>query len=87
MRAKFKNDRAARVLWGDAYDAVPKSVFAVMAFYLAGGCVDSAEDFNLVRCRLIDEIEALSGQIIDKRQGDAAMKAMQKAFAVFEAAQ
>jgi len=81
VRRGTKNDHEARRLWGAAYDGIPKSVFAVMAYYLAGNSVDSAEDPAQVRARLLEEIDALSGQIIDKHQGDAALKAARKAFA------
>jgi hypothetical protein len=79
-----KNDHVARDLWGHAYDDIPKSVFAVMAFYLAGGCVDSAEDFNLVRARILEELDALTGQIIDEKQGKRCLKSAREAFLAAE---
>ena len=70
-----KSDAHARELWGSAYDSIPKSVFATMAYYLAGNCVDSAEDADQVDARLLEELEALTAQIIPERQGKAAIKA------------
>ena len=81
----FKNDQHARDVWGSAYDAIPKSVFATMAYYLAGSCVDSAEDREQVDERLLQELEALSGQIIPERQGRASIKALRAAIAQAEA--
>lgn len=79
-----KNDQVARDLFGHSYDAIPKSVFAVMAYYLAGNSVDSAEDDNQVRARILEELEALSGQILPERQGRAAIKAFKEACAAKE---
>lgn len=44
-------DDGARALWGPAYDRVPKSVFALVAWHLADGSVK----------RVVEEIESLKG--------------------------
>lgn len=80
----FKSDAHARRLFGDAYDAIPKSVFATMAYYLASVCSGSPDDRASVDARLLQELEALSGQIIPERQGNAAIKAFRAAIAAAE---
>lgn len=81
-----KSDQHARDNWGSAYDAIPKSVFATMAYYLAGACVDSAENQQQVHARILEELDALSDQIIDGRQGRAAIRAWKTAMLELERA-
>lgn len=74
----FKNDRAARELLGDAYDRIPKSVFAVAAYYLADACSDAGVGNDDAINRLRQEFEALGGQIIDPVQAKRAIAALDK---------
>jgi len=69
-----KNDLAAREHWGAAYDAVPKSVYAVLAWRLADRL---GEGEAVAIC--IEELEALGGQIIDARQASRAVKSIREA--------
>ncbi len=73
-----KNDSVARDLYGGAYDGIPKSVFAVVAWYLADACssVGVGNDGELERLK--DELKALRGQILDERQADVALAALCK---------
>lgn len=62
-----KHDLAARSCWGSAYDAIPKSVFALAAWHLANlasGLADApgeAEKMFLRECKAL----AASGIITD----------------------
>ncbi len=56
----MKNDQHAREHWGLAYDQIPKSVFATLAWHLANvasGCGDSP---GAAETRAIEELRALS---------------------------
>ena len=70
-----KNDSIARHLYGEAYDRIPKSVFAVMAWYLADACSDDGVGNDGELARLQDELKALRGQVLDERQADRALAA------------
>lgn len=72
----FKHDSHAREIWGDAYDAIPKSVFATLAHFLAARCADDREQIDAL---ILAELDALSGQIMPERQARAAIKAIRKA--------
>lgn len=74
-----KQDRAARELFGPAYDGIPKSVFAVAAYYLADACSDEGVGQGAALKRLREEIDALDGQIIDPVQAKRARAALAKA--------
>lgn len=67
-----KNDAAAREHWGVAYDQIPKSVFAVLAWRLA----DRLGAYPEGIC--IEELRALGNQIIDLKQADRAIKAIRE---------
>lgn len=70
MARGFKKDAEARYLWGAAYDAIPKSAFAVVAWHLANLCGDG-EAGGAVE-RFAEEVRALGlNDIID---GDQAAK-------------
>lgn len=71
------NDDIARNLYGPAYDKIPKSVFAVMAWYLADACSDAGVGNDGELLRLQDELKALRGQILDVRQANRALAALE----------
>lgn len=71
-----KDDTAARALLGDAYDRIPKSVFAVAAYYLADACSDAGVGNGQAIARLREEFECLSGQVIDPAQAKRAIAAL-----------
>ena len=76
---KFKDDSAARELFGPAYEGIPKSVFAVVSYYLADACSDEGVGAGAALKRLREEIDALDGQIIDPAQAKRALAALAKA--------
>lgn len=55
----FKNDMHARRAWGEAYDAIPKSAFALIAWHLANLCSESADAPGAAESRFAEEWEAL----------------------------
>ena len=75
-----KNDSAARELFGsDAYDRIPKSVFAVAAYYLADACSDAGVGNGQAIERLREEFRCLSEQVIDPAQAKRADAALARA--------
>lgn len=74
-----KDDHAARMLLGPAYDRIPKSVFAVAAYYLADACSDEGVGNDGAIKRLRKEFEALGGQVIEAAQAKRALAALAKA--------
>ena len=70
-----KRDEHARRAWGDAYDAIPKSVFALAAWHLANGSSESADADGAAEQRFIEELEALRHHMADG-QADRAIKAV-----------
>jgi hypothetical protein len=76
----FKQDRSARLAWGDAYDAIPKSVFALSAWHLANVASDSADASGAAERRMVEELVALrDGGHLPTEQADRAIKAIAKA--------
>jgi hypothetical protein len=72
-----KNDHAARALWGRAYDELPKSVFAVVAWYLADCASDEGVGHGGEVRRFIEELDAMkSNGILDAVQVDRALAAL-----------
>jgi hypothetical protein len=72
-----KNDQAARDHWGAAYDAIPKSVFAVAAWHLANVASETCDALGAAEGRFAEELEALAGSgILEPRQAKAALKAL-----------
>jgi hypothetical protein len=65
-----KNDNQARQHWGSvAYDAIPKSVFAVAAWHLANAASGTCDADGAAERAFLQELEALeANQLIDKRQ-------------------
>jgi len=71
-----KDDTCARHLWGDAYDAIPKSVFAACSYFLAQIC---SEEYGGEIARMIKEVEALGlNQIISDAQSRRCVSALRK---------
>lgn len=64
----FKSDSAARQHWGVAYDAIPKSAFALIAFHLANLAADEPDSFESISARLVEEADALSANGIMPEQ-------------------
>ena len=59
----------ARSYWGDAYDRIPKSVFATVAWHLANVASGTADTQGAAEQRFIDEVAALArADIIPERQ-------------------
>lgn len=84
----MKQDRSARLAWCEAYDAIPKSVFALAAWHLANVCSDSADADGAAERRMIEELEALrDGDHLPRAQADRAIKAIRTAIARAEARQ
>jgi hypothetical protein len=76
---RFKTDGHAKALWGDAYDAIPKSVWATMAWHLANIASDAPDVAGSAEARALAELDALGGQIIPERQAKAAIAAIRNA--------
>lgn len=71
----FKQDAAAKHAWGDAYSAIPKSVFALAAWHLANVASGEADVEGAAELRMIEELEALrDGGHLTKAQADRAIK-------------
>ena len=69
-----KNDASARMLWGQCYDSIPKSVFAVVAFYFLERC-----DGEVSLGELAKEIDTLAlNGIIDRKQANRCISAILK---------
>lgn len=73
----FKQDAAARRAWGEAFDSIPKSVFALAAWHLANVCSDCADAPGAAEARMIDELIALrDGGHLPAAQANRAIKAL-----------
>ena len=79
----FKQDRAARVAWGeDVYAALPKSVFALAAWHLANVASGTADVEGAAEQRMIEELIALrDGGHLPAAQADRAIKSIRAALA------
>lgn len=76
----FKKDLAAQAAWGEAYDAIPKSVFALAAWHLANLASGEADAHGAAARRFCDELCALMGSgILDAAQGKRAVAAVERA--------
>lgn len=72
----FKDDLAARRAWGSAYDAIPKSVFALLTFHLGLAAAGDGEVWDRIR----HELEVLrDGGHLAVAQANRAIKAMDAA--------
>lgn len=78
--AGSKSDDHARNLWGAAYDSIPKSVFATLAWHLAAQCNgESADDTDATFLKFYDELRVLGHNgIIPKSQVLAAIRSFEK---------
>ena len=79
----FKQDRAARLAWGEnVYAELPKSVFALAAWHLANVASGEADNAGAAEQRMIDELIALrDGGHLPKAQADRAIKSIRAALA------
>lgn len=76
----FKQDASARRAWGDAYAAIPKSVFAIAAWHLANVCSEAADMSGAAEARMIEGLRALrDGGHLPRVQADRAIKAIEAA--------
>lgn len=74
-----KNDQQAREHWGSAFDAIPKSVFAVAAWHLANVSSGTCDAPGAAEKRFLEELEALNASgILEDRQFKVAKRAMQE---------
>lgn len=65
-----KADSHARACWGEAYDNIPKSVFATVAWHLASVSGDSPGAF-------LEQLRALADNgTLPERQANACAKAL-----------
>ena len=60
MSRGFKNDSAAIAHWGNAYGAIPKSAFALIAYHLANLAAEQPDTFESVCARVVEEADALA---------------------------
>lgn len=75
--ATGNDDGVAREIWGSAYDAIPKSVFAVVAWYLADCASDEGVGNDGELRRFAEELEAMhSNGILGERQVKRAQRAL-----------
>jgi hypothetical protein len=75
-----KNDRHAKDHWGAAYDAIPKSVFATVAWHLAAIAGDNADDPDATVRRFLEELRVLGlNGLIPPQQVVATARAVEKA--------
>lgn len=73
-----KNDQHATETWGyDVYSAIPKSVWATVAWHLANVASGEADAPGAAERRLLDEISALAENgIIPAAQAERAKRAL-----------
>ena len=85
MNRGSKNDQHAKQHWGHVYDAIPKSVFATIAWHLANLASDKADTEGAAEMRFLEELKALvDGDIIPKSQGLSVVRAYEAAIAKVE---
>lgn len=76
----IKADVSARQAFGDTYDAIPKSAFALMAYHLANLCCDDPDTQSSILARLQEEADALvANSIMPERHAEALRSAIAKA--------
>lgn len=69
--------REAYAAWGEAFDAIPKSVWAVVAWHLANVASGEADADGAALARFREELDALiAAGIIPEAQGKRALKAL-----------
>ena len=73
----FKQDAAAKRAWGAAYDTIPKSVFALVAWHLANVHSGNADNPGAAEIAFAEELKVLAdGGHLPKRQAIAALRAI-----------
>lgn len=73
----MKHDGEARALFGPAYDSIPKSVFAILAYHFADRCGPTGADNDEAAATIIEEIGILAkGNIISAAQAKAAIRSL-----------
>jgi hypothetical protein len=81
----LKLDAHAAGHWGRAYDDIPKSVFATVAWHLANVASDSCDTPGAAEARFREELAALSlSGILPETQAKRAEAAVAKAIAAAE---
>lgn len=71
-RGVFKNDTLAREAWGGAaYEAIPKSVFAYIAWHLANASSESSDAAGAAEQRFMFEWGALTAHGLQPPTGAA----------------
>lgn len=74
-----KNDEAARRYWGDAYDGIPKSVFALIAWQLANRCSENCDQPGAAETEFVAELKALvNAGIMDAAQAKRTLTALDR---------
>lgn len=76
----MKQDAHAAAHWGDAiYSALPKSVFATVAWHLANALSESCDAPGMAEKRFLEEIDALvANNILPSAQGKRAKEVLLK---------
>lgn len=74
MSNGMKDDGAAAHVWGRAYAAIPKSVFAMACWHLADVASDAGVGNGQAELRFMEEIEALrDNRLISPSQAKRAL--------------
>src|SRR5690349_19188372 len=74
-----KDDGHAKRHWGEkAYAAIPKSVFATLAWHLANANSGKADEPGAAEVAAMQELEALADQIMPAKQALAAIRAIKR---------
>lgn len=69
--------REAYAAWGEAFDAIPKSVWAVVAWHLANVASGEADTEGAALARFREELQMLvDGGHLPEAQGKRALKAL-----------
>lgn len=73
----MKNDAHGHAHWGNAYDSIPKSVFATVAWHLANVASGECDNPGAAELRFAEELRALAiNGIIPVSQAASAAKAI-----------
>ena len=77
-----KDDSVARQLWGDAYEKIPKSLFAVVAWYVCDVASNEGAGNGGELRRFLEELDAMeTNQIVSAAQIKRARTAIAKEIA------
>lgn len=75
-----KLEEHAREHWGPVFDAIPKSVFATVAWHLANIASDNLDQDGAAETRFLEELQALGqNNIIPSEQLRRTLAAIQRA--------